>query len=94
MSSALALAALSLAVWLYLLPGRCFFWLTKRPAPPPPPPPRTWPTVVAVVPVSLSLWSPLAVAKQENHSRRNFCTREETIPAAAARDSVNGAEFD
>jgi hopene-associated glycosyltransferase HpnB len=48
MSAALALAALSLAVWLYLLLGRGFFWRIKRPAPPPAP--RTWPSVVAVVP--------------------------------------------
>jgi hopene-associated glycosyltransferase HpnB len=48
MSAALTLAALSLAVWLYLLLGRGFFWRIKQPAPPPAP--RTWPAVVAVVP--------------------------------------------
>lgn len=48
MNAALALAAVSLAVWLYLLFGRGYFWCIDRPAPPPPP--RTWPSVVAVVP--------------------------------------------
>lgn len=43
-----AVAGLSLAIWLYLLLGRGFFWLA-RPAAPALPPPR-WPSVVAVVP--------------------------------------------
>ena len=48
MSLALALAALSLAVWLYLLLGRGWFWRPYGGAPAPPP--RRWPSVVAVVP--------------------------------------------
>jgi hopene-associated glycosyltransferase HpnB len=48
MSPALGLAALSLAIWLYLLLGRGLFWrpFLGRPAAPPP----RWPSVVAVVP--------------------------------------------
>jgi hopene-associated glycosyltransferase HpnB len=42
------LAGLSLAVWLYLLLGRGFFWLARLPAPARPP--ERWPSVVAVVP--------------------------------------------
>jgi hopene-associated glycosyltransferase HpnB len=47
-SGALALAALSLAVWLYLTLHRGFFWLARlrRPVARP----RQWPSVVAVVP--------------------------------------------
>lgn len=48
MSIGLALAALSLAIWVYLLLGRGFFW-RARVAPPAAPPPR-WPSVAAVVP--------------------------------------------
>lgn len=44
----LALGALALAIWLYLLLGRGFFWL-PRIAPPAPAPAR-WPSVAAVVP--------------------------------------------
>jgi hopene-associated glycosyltransferase HpnB len=47
-SAALLLAGLSLAVWVYLLLGRGFFWLARTAAPLPPP--VRWPTVVAVVP--------------------------------------------
>lgn len=46
--STFALAALSLAIWIYLLFCRGFFWLTRLPAPVPPP--ARWPSVVAVVP--------------------------------------------
>ncbi len=48
MSLALALAALSLAAWLYLLLGRGWFWRPYGGAPAPPP--RRWPSVAAVVP--------------------------------------------
>jgi hopene-associated glycosyltransferase HpnB len=48
MSAASAIAALSLAIWLYLLLGRGFFWLVRRPAAVAQP--RRWPSVVAVVP--------------------------------------------
>jgi hopene-associated glycosyltransferase HpnB len=44
----LALAGLSLAIWLYLLLFRGFFWLARVPAPVAPP--ARWPSVVAVVP--------------------------------------------
>ena len=44
----LALAGLSLAIWLYLLLFRGFFWLARLPAPVAPP--ARWPSVVAVVP--------------------------------------------
>jgi hopene-associated glycosyltransferase HpnB len=44
----LALAALSLAIWLYLLFFRGLFWLARLPAPAGPP--MRWPSVVAVVP--------------------------------------------
>jgi hopene-associated glycosyltransferase HpnB len=44
----LALAALSLAIWVYLLLGRGFFWLARRPMPVAPP--LRWPNVVAIVP--------------------------------------------
>ena len=47
-SAALALAALSLAIWLYLLLGRGFFWLPR--VAPPAPLPECWPAVVAIVP--------------------------------------------
>ncbi len=43
-----ALALLSLAIWIYLLLGRGFFWLLREPAPVPPP--DRWPSVAAVVP--------------------------------------------
>jgi len=43
-----ALATLSLAIWLYLLLFRGFFWLARLPAPVAPP--ARWPSVVAVVP--------------------------------------------
>ena len=42
------LAALSLAIWLYLLLFRGFFWRARLPAPAAPP--ARWPSVVAVVP--------------------------------------------
>jgi hopene-associated glycosyltransferase HpnB len=45
---ATALAALSLAIWLYLLLARGGFW-RERPQPAPPDSPR-WPAVVAIVP--------------------------------------------
>jgi hopene-associated glycosyltransferase HpnB len=48
MSGALALAALSLAVWLYLALHRGYFWLARVPVPAPRP--QQWPSVVAVVP--------------------------------------------
>ena len=44
----LALAALSLAIWLYLLFFRGFFWLARLPRPAAAP--ARWPSVVAVVP--------------------------------------------
>lgn len=44
----MAVAGLSLAIWLYLLLFRGFFWLAHLPAPMPPP--ARWPSVVAVVP--------------------------------------------
>jgi hopene-associated glycosyltransferase HpnB len=47
-SALFALAALSLAIWLYLLLGRGFFWLARLPAPAPAP--ARWPSAVAVVP--------------------------------------------
>jgi hopene-associated glycosyltransferase HpnB len=47
-SALLALAALSLAIWLYLLLGRGFFWIAR--VVPPAPPLARWPSVVAVVP--------------------------------------------
>src|SRR5258708_7714948 len=45
---ALALAALSLLIWLYLLLFRGFFWVVRLPAPVAPPAP--WPRVLPVVP--------------------------------------------
>ncbi|HEV2548552.1 MAG TPA: glycosyltransferase [Stellaceae bacterium] len=48
MSAALLLASVSLAIWLYLLLGRGFFWLTR--VAPLPAPPTHWPSVLAVVP--------------------------------------------
>ena len=49
MSAALlALATLSLAIWLYLLLFRGFFWVARLPAPVAPP--ARWPSVVAIVP--------------------------------------------
>lgn len=48
MSVLFALAALSLAIWLYLLLGRGFFWCVRLPAPSRLP--ARWPSVVAVVP--------------------------------------------
>ncbi len=47
-SPAPAVAALSLAVWLYLLLGRGFFWRPYEGVPAPPP--DAWPSVVAIVP--------------------------------------------
>jgi hopene-associated glycosyltransferase HpnB len=47
-SVALAPAALSLAIWIYLLLGRGFFWLAREPAPAPTP--ARWPSVIAIVP--------------------------------------------
>ncbi|HWG80674.1 MAG TPA: glycosyltransferase, partial [Stellaceae bacterium] len=44
----LTLAALSLAIWLYLLLFRGFFWRARLPAPMAPP--ARWPSVAAVVP--------------------------------------------
>ncbi len=47
-SATLVLSALVLAVWIYLLLGRGFFWrLGEEPAPEPP---RRWPRVAAIVP--------------------------------------------
>jgi hopene-associated glycosyltransferase HpnB len=46
--AAMAVAAISLVIWLYLLFGRGFFWL-ERPPPAPPAPPRR-PAIVAVIP--------------------------------------------
>ncbi len=48
MSFAAAIAALSLAAWLYLLFGRGFFWLPAFPAPAPAP--ERWPSVAIIVP--------------------------------------------
>src|SRR5262249_46698318 len=48
MSLAVAIAGLSLAVWVYLLLFRGGFW-REWPQPAPPPPPR-WPEIVAVIP--------------------------------------------
>src|SRR5258708_21706207 len=47
-SATLGIAALSLAIWLYLLLFRGFFWLARLPVPVAPP--ARWPSVVAVVP--------------------------------------------
>jgi len=47
-AASLVLAALALAVWLYLLLFRGFFWVARVPAPVAPP--ARWPSVVAVVP--------------------------------------------
>lgn len=48
---AVALGALSLAIWLALLLGRGMFWLAReRDTRAMPPAPETWPSVVAVVP--------------------------------------------
>ena len=44
----IAVAGLSLAIWLYLLLFRGFFWRARTPAPAAPP--ARWPSVVAVVP--------------------------------------------
>src|SRR5262249_9914765 len=44
------LAFLPLAVWLYLVFGRGFFWLTRERDADDAPEPETWPSVVAVVP--------------------------------------------
>ncbi|HXP31932.1 MAG TPA: glycosyltransferase [Stellaceae bacterium] len=44
----LLLAALALAIWLYLLFARGFFWLPR--IAPPAPPPGSWPSVAVVVP--------------------------------------------
>ncbi len=43
-----ALALLTLAIWVYLVLGRGFFWRAREAAPAPPP--ARWPSVVAVVP--------------------------------------------
>ncbi len=48
MSVPFLLASVSLAIWLYLLLGRGFFWLTRMA--PLPAPPSHWPSVVAIVP--------------------------------------------
>ena len=48
MSAALALSALTLAVWVYLLLGRGFFWQAEEE--PVPEHPRRWPRVTAIVP--------------------------------------------
>jgi hopene-associated glycosyltransferase HpnB len=48
MSAALVLSLLALALWLYLLLGRGFFWqVVEEPVPAPPP---RWPRVTAIVP--------------------------------------------
>jgi hopene-associated glycosyltransferase HpnB len=47
-SAAFLLGSVSLAIWLYLLLGRGFFWLTR--VAPLPPPPERWPSVAAIVP--------------------------------------------
>jgi hopene-associated glycosyltransferase HpnB len=47
-SAALVLAALSLAIWIYLLLGRGLFWRAQEPRPAPPP--ARWPSVAAIVP--------------------------------------------
>ncbi len=49
--AALSVAALGLAIWLYLLAGRGLFWLAReRDDRDEPPAPAVWPAVVAVVP--------------------------------------------
>ena len=48
MSLAIAIAALSLAAWLYLLFGRGLFWLPEWPLPVPAP--ERWPSVAIIVP--------------------------------------------
>jgi len=47
-----AIGAVAVAAWAYLLLGRGFFWLARErdEAPPPGPAPAQWPAVVAVVP--------------------------------------------
>jgi hopene-associated glycosyltransferase HpnB len=47
-STLFLLASVSAAIWLYLLLGRGFFWLTR--VAPLPAPPARWPSVVAIVP--------------------------------------------
>ena len=45
------LAVIALALWLYLLLGRSWFWLARpRIEAEAPPAPRAWPGVVAIVP--------------------------------------------
>jgi len=43
-----ALAALTLAIWAFLLSGRGLFWRVR--IAPPSPPPQRWPSIVAIVP--------------------------------------------
>ena len=52
MSAEILLAALSLAVWIYLIAGRGGFWRAEQrdDRGPPLPDPRAWPDVVAIVP--------------------------------------------
>jgi hopene-associated glycosyltransferase HpnB len=98
-SPALALAALSLAAWLYLLFGRGFFWRPYEGAPAPPP--VRWPSVVAIVParneaavVGRSLGSLLAqryagefrIVLVDDHST------DGTAEAARAAAAAAGAE--
>lgn len=45
-----AIAALSLAAWIYLLLGRGFFWLTRERLPAGLPPPASWPEVAVLIP--------------------------------------------
>ena len=51
MSVALAIAAISLGIWIYLILGRGGFWRVRVwEADAPPDPPASWPRVVAVIP--------------------------------------------
>lgn len=50
MTAAIAVTALALAVWCYLLAGHGGFWRTGATLPPESPNPHRWPDVVAVVP--------------------------------------------
>ena len=52
MTLGVAIGAVAVAAWAYLLLGRGFFWLARDrgDAPPPGPAPAQWPSVVAVIP--------------------------------------------
>jgi hopene-associated glycosyltransferase HpnB len=104
---ALGLALVGLAIWLYLLLGRGFFWLAReRDDRAEPPEPATWPAVTAVVParneadvIARSIGSlltqdypgPFRVVLVDDQSEDGTAAVARALPGAERLEVMNGS---